>query len=273
MKDAKNELELTSEQKALIEAQDMSAWGPAPISNKDITIPYLLLMQPGSDLVTEGGAAFGEFRDSLTQRKIGSMKDSFEVVPVCMRKVFVEYDISTDPENKKYLRNYPITPQNENLPYKDTEKNAEGKTIEVSRDYVMQFFVLLVEELKNGGELPYILSFRRKGLRNGKKLATQMYVTNRGAKLPPPGRIIPVYAKKESNDKGTWATPDVILEPAQTRITPDEYLVKALEWFKLINSGVAKTDDSALGKEEVTATEPVDVTPSGANIEKGPDKF
>lgn len=237
---------------------DMNSWGPSPINSKDIIIPRILLMQPGSELVTEGEAAFGEIIDSLTGKKLGDMKKPIMVIPFAMKKAFVEYEAPAKKgDKKKFLRVFPVTPENEDLPYEDEGKNAEGKTIKISRDFTMNFYVLLPEEVSRGGELPYILTFRRTGLKNGKKLATQMYVTNAGSNLPPPGLLVTVAVKKESNDLGTWCTPDVLLGTEFTKIASQDQMRTALKWFKVISSGGAKDHDEVLAKEDVAVSEEV----------------
>lgn len=232
----------------VVQAMDLSQWGQAPISSKDIVIPRINLMQGLSNMVTEGEAVFGEFRDSLANKKLGDFKQGFQIIPFHMRKIFVEYD-ATDKTDKKYLRTVDITPQNENLPYEDMGKNEKGETIYISRDYVLEFFCLLPSELKSGGELPYILSFRRTSLREGRKLATQMYVTNRGAGLPPPGLVVTVESGKQSNEKNSWAVAQVNLSPEATRKATNEEMGLALKWFKTVNSGAAKVDDTVYESE------------------------
>jgi hypothetical protein len=259
---------IMAKEKNEVAAQEfMDQWGPAPISQKDIIIPRLNLMQPVSEQVTEGNAAFGEFRNSLTGEKIGDFKTTFEFVPFHMRKVFVEYDVS-DEKDKKYLRTVPITPGNEQLPYQDTEKTPEGKTIPISRDYVMNFYGLLPAEAKRGGELPLILSFRRTSLQQGKKLATQMYVTNRGSMLPPPGLTITVGVIKQSNDKSTWCIPEVRLDTGSTKVTTPDVMVKALNWFKMISNNEVRDDEASLVKE-VQAEAKVESKPT----KNGPKEF
>lgn len=247
----------------------MDAFGPSEATSKDIIIPRILLMNPTSDAVTAGNAAFGEFRDSLTNKKIGDFKTPFEILPFAMKKVFVEYD-ATDPDSKKFLRVVPITPKNESLPYEDEEVTPEGKRIPVSRDYTYNFYVLIPSEIANGGELPYILSFRRTAMKEGKKLATQMYVTNRASKLPPPGMIVTIQAKKVNGEKSTWAIPEVLLDAENTRKasmpergTPvgspmdTSEVGTALRWFNLLNSGAVKEDEDSLTEETKATPEAV----------------
>lgn len=245
--------------------ENLAGWGQAEISSRDIIIPRILLMQPMSEKVTAGEAAFGEFRESLNNEKIGNFEKGFEILPFYMEKVFVEFNCE-DPEEKEFLRVVPITAANENLPYEDEEHNEElGKKIKISRDRTMNFYVLLPEELKAGGAIPYILSFRRTSLQAGKKLATQMYVKNRAAGKSPAAVVMEVTAGKQSQDKKTWAVADVKIGKAAELA----YQAEALKWFQLVSSKQVKVDEesyNADAKEDSAKS-------SGASVDAGPSNF
>jgi hypothetical protein len=264
-KPAMEEKQIAVKEAAALPAEvgDVNAWGNGGLSASDIVIPRILLMQGMSQKVLDGEAAFGEFRESLNNELLGKFDKGFEVIPFAMRKVFIEYDAS-DEKKKRFLRVVPITPKNEDLPYEDEEKNLEGKLIPVSRDRVMEFYVLRPEEIDMGGAMPYILSFRRTGLKNGKKLATQMYVKNTSAGKTPASVIVTVLATKESNNEGTWAVTDVAL----SRPTPDKYIAEAFKWLQLINQGRAKVDESAYAEESGAVAVDAEV-----DLDNGPAKF
>ena len=253
-------------------ASNVADWGRNEMSSKDMVISRLIVMQPTSKLVASGDQGFvqGDMVDSLTNRKLGSYKAPTEIIPFDMRRNFIEYDVTAgeDIKNKKFLRVTPITAKNENLPYKDSEKSAEGKTIKVSRDYVLEFFCLSPEDVKNGSAVPFIISFRRSALKNGKKLATQMYVTNHAAKLIPPAQTVELFTSKETDGDNTWAMLNVNLDPGKMRRTSEEGLKSAFDWFKRIRSGEVKVDDSELVNPEADAA-----VPSGEDVGTGPAKF
>lgn len=251
--------------------ESASDWGRADVSSQDIIIPRILLMQPMSDKVTEGEAAFGDFRDSLNNELVAKMGEKFEVIPFHMQKIFVVYDV-TDANDKKYLRQEPITAANDNAKYEDEERNADGKLIKLQRDRVMNFYVLRPEEIAIGSAIPYIMSFRRSSMQAGKKLATQMFMKNMAAGKAPPATTMTVFAKKESNDKGTFAVVDV----APVRPTSPENIAEAFKWFQMVNAGKAKAHEESYN-EEARADRPISSEPgvqsSGADIERGPSKF
>lgn len=243
---------------------DLAGWGQADISSRDIIIPRILLMQPMSEKVTAGEAAFGEFRESLNNEKIGNFEKGFNILPFHMEKVFVEFNCE-DPEEKEFLRVVPITAANENLPYEDEEFNEElNKKIKISRDRTMNFYVLLPEELKAGGAIPYILSFRRTSLQAGKKLATQMFVKNRAAGKSPAAVIMEVTVGKQTQDKKTWAVADVKIGTAAAA----DMQAEAFKWFQLVSSKQVKVDEESYNTEAKD-----DVKTSGESVDTGPSKF
>ena len=222
-------------------------WGGSPITSQDIILPRLLMMQPMSDLVTEGEAAFGDIIESLGNKKLGDFKTPLEIIPFYLQKVYVEYDVTNGTgQDKKFLRMVPITASNDNLPYDDEEKNDDGKMIPVMRDRCMNYYVLIPTEIDAGTSLPHVLTFRRTSIKAGKKLATQMYIKNKDAGLPPPAVMCEISVNKTSNDKGTFAIMDVDF----TTKTKDEHIAVAKKWVRTIIAGEAKIHEESFDSEE-----------------------
>jgi len=226
---------------ALVSAEEQAAWGASPfLSSRDTIIPKILLMQPMSKKVLADEAAFGELRDSVTNEVYGSDKKSIEIIPFHLQTVWVEHEKNVDPktgkEDLKYLRTVPLSPQNDTLPLDEPN---------LKRVRTMQFYVLRPEELGSG--IPKVIAFRITSIKAGKKLATQMYVTNRAAGLPPPGRVMRLSVSRQTNGKGTFAVMDV--EPV--RAATSEERASALKWFKIIQTDAAvKVDDSDVAEVE-----------------------
>jgi len=107
--------------------------------------------------------------------------------------------------------------------------------------------VLIPDEVKEGGCMPYVLSFRRTSLKAGKKLATQMFVKNRAANKNPAAVVLEVSGHSKQNDDGEFIVQDVKAKRPST----DEEMVKAYEWYQLIHSGKTKVDESDLGETRV----------------------
>ena len=236
-------------------AQSLESWGTTEVSTKDIIIPRILLMQPMSEKVTAGEAAFGEFRESLNNEKLGGFEQPITVVPFHLQKVFVEYD-NSDPEDKKFIRTVPITAQNEDLPFEEDGEDRDGNPVPLVRDRRMNFYVLLPHEIDQGGAIPYILSFRRTSLVAGKKLATQMFAKNPMAGKSPASVTMLITAGKQSQDKKTWAVMDVKpMGPTQAN-----YVEEAFKWLKIVRAGQAKVHEESYSEEASTVkTEAKDV--------------
>lgn len=241
---AKREKEL-----AIQEAMTSNEWGTGGLTSRDIIIPRINVMQPMSEKVTGGKAAFGEIRESLNNTLLGGFEKPIEIVPFHMEKTFIVFD-NSDPEDKQYLRIEPITPANEDAKYEDEEKNEDGDIIKISRYRTMSFYVLLVDELKLGTAIPHILALSKTSLKAGKKLATQMFVKNINSGKIPPSIVCSLSVQKETQDKKTWATFDI--EPKYE--TNPEHIAEAFKWLKIVKSGAAKVDANAFTEE---ATEKV----------------
>lgn len=242
------------------DAGDLANWGSAGVESSDILIPMIYVMQPMSDNVTSGKASFGEFVETGSDKVLGKFEQGFDVIPVYLEKVFSEYDM-TDPKKKVWMKTYPVTPENKDLPYED-ETVDSGRKIKVSRDLIMRFYVLLPDELKVGGAIPYIIPFRRTGTRAGKKLATQMS-KNIEAGLTPASTVCTITADKESNDQGTFAVMDV----KPKRAASDSEVQQAFKWLKMIKGGKTKVDERAV---ETNTSEKVveESVPSDSGLDK-----
>jgi hypothetical protein len=246
MSKKQNQEVMNKESSEVMNQEMMAEWGDGPeLSGQDIIIPKILAMQGLSDLVTSRKAVMGEFRDNVSGELLGSIDAPIPFIPFYMEKIWIE-SMPKEGGKFKFSGITPITRKNEDLPWEDTDD--KGKVL-LKRDYTMQFYVLLPSDLEQGLTLPYVISFRRTSLRAGKKLATQMYVTNRQMQLPPAGKIMNLLGKIDSNNDGSYVVMDVGTEDN----TPKEYMMKALEMFKIVQSGKAKVDHSDLSSEETQA--------------------
>lgn len=250
-------------------SDDINAWGAPELSSQDIIIPRILIMQPMSTLVTDGKAAMGEVIDSLTGTKLAGKDQAFEFVPFFQAKTWVEYDVTAgeDIKNKKFLRMLKITPENEDLPYKDEERLENGQMIKVMRDRCANFYILLKSELDQGIATPYVLTTRRSSAQAGKALTTQMFVKNRAAGKGPAHVTMSLKVKKEQ-DENVYFVPEISVAQA----TPEAHVKVAFEWLKKVQGGKAKLDEASFNEEAPQATQ-AGVKASGASIEKGPAQF
>lgn len=231
-------------------ADNFGDWGAPQPLGQDIIIPKILPMQPSSVMVTEGKAAFGEFRDSLSGVKLGSIVEHVEFIPFHVEK-FWDIMVDTGNDQYKWMKSLPLieNPQdanyNDNLPWNGEE---DGKKIRRVRR--MNFYVILPDEVAKGSAVPYLLSFKSTSFREGRKIYSQMYMRNQRAKLPPPAYAFKLSGNKTKNDKGTFLIPTIEMGRASSK----EEIAECLSWFNLIKKGGVKVDDSDLG-DAVDASE------------------
>jgi hypothetical protein len=225
---------------------DLAQWdSDIYVGGKDVMLAKILPMQGMSVLVTDGKAVMGEFRDSLSGEKLGSIVDPVEILPFHVEK---QWDIlhQNDEGKFKWNRSIPRIDNpaqegyNDNLAWQDKENDKNGKLVDIKRVQRFNFYVLLPSQMKSGEVLPYVLSFKSTSFREGKKMFTQMYLRNKVARLPPPGFTFKLAGLKTKNDQGTFIVPTVELG---RKTTPEE-INKCLDWYKLIMKGGVKVDDS-----------------------------
>lgn len=209
-------------------------WGAEEISNEDIIIPKIMLMQPMSELVTDGIASIGEFRDSLNKdKKIGDSKTPVSIIVFGSFKTWVEF------KDGEYLTTKPMTPENSGLPQEEIVE--EGAVI--TRDRVMNFYCLRPEDIEAGEAFPYVLACRRTSYGAGKKIATHLKKLQMFRK-PAAAKVFSLSSRKETNDKGTFFVMDIDVKGDST----NEQVKAAYIWHQALNSqrdGV-KIDDGDL---------------------------
>lgn len=225
----------------------LTEWGASTVSPKMLLIPRILVMQLTSKLVIAGDASFGDFVSSLDTKKIGSVKEPLEIVPIYMYESWLEFEVVKG--QREYRQSFAVTGANDNLAFKET---VDGKPIE--RDRIANLYCLLPKEVAMGGELPYILAFRSTSRIAGRKVATQMYAVNSGAGLSPAAKAFKIMGEKKEGKQGAWIQLDAQVARAST---PQEEQA-ALKWYKTIMAGQTKTVDDEIVSEvkEEKAHEP-----------------
>ena len=241
------ELVTTQENLPATQATDLASWGKNEFSLKDLVLPRILMMQPTSQHVTEGQAKFGEFVNSLTNEIMGDItQPPLNFIPILMTKVWLVYSKTQGPNGAiklKFLRADPITLANENLPWNDKEDG-----IDIKREYVRQFYILL----ENDMSMPYVLSLKSTSSKAAQVLATQMYTKNAMAKLAPCAVKMSFGATKEKNDKGSFLVAQIKLVGR----TSQEDIENAYYWYHAIQSGIVGVDleESQEAPETIEAT-------------------
>lgn len=226
---------------AIQEYEAQGAWGGEDISTEDIVIPKIMLMQPMSDLVTDGVAKIGEFRDSLnTSRILGyTTEKPVEFIVFGTFKRWMEF------KDKEFQRAFVWTPENAEL---KTEEITEAGEL-ITRDVSLNFYCLLPDDIESGEAFPYVISCRMTSKQAGKDLSThikklQMF------KKPSAAKVFVLTATKETNDKGTF----FVLHTAVGRDATATEQAAAYEWYKLLGKSKVRVDDSDVNKTTATAS-------------------
>jgi len=248
------EVAVKADQQLSTEVSDLSNWGVPQTMSSDIIIPKILPMQGLSDLVTDGKAVMGEFRDSLTGEKLGSITEPIELIPFAVQKVWDIY--KEEGGDFKWTQTIPLVEDPAKADYNDllpwADKDLEGNNIKRVRR--MNFFVLRPSDVATGTALPFIISFKSTSFVEGKKIFSQMYMRNLSQKLPPPAYTVKIGGTKEKNDKGVFIVPKFELG----RRTNSDELTQCLYWFKQVNKLKIDEKDvqeaSDFGQAQATGT-------------------
>ena len=135
------------------------------VDASDIVIPKLLLMQQSSQYVAADKAKMGDFVNSITAAKLGTIVDPIEIIPFYHRK---SWDIVNKDDNNSYIRNEPFTAQNADLPWDDKEG-----AMNIRRIKRLDFFCMVPKLLKEGSILPVVVSFKSTSYKTGAIILTE----------------------------------------------------------------------------------------------------
>lgn len=216
------------------------------IDSADILIPKILLMQPSSEAVADEKASLGDFINSVTLEKLGSIVQPFEFVPFWHTKI---WDIVNKDDNNTWMRSEDFLPGQDNLPWEF--KDEEGTNC--ARIKRLNFFGFIPSKVEAGEILPYILSFKSTSYREGTKILTQ-WKLNMSKQLVPFSTSFQIGGEKLKNEKAqTYCVSSVtVKEPS---VSP-EMLYLCMKWYKDIKQTKVKVqiDDSDLkGKDAVVS--------------------
>lgn len=232
---------VTKKEKNELAAFEGETWGAEGMDNEDMIIPKLRLMQPMSELVTDGIATMGEFRDSLNSDvKLGGVDAPLEFIVFSSFKTWWifkdgEYSetVSFGPDNAHWRGNW----------------NIEENGVSINRSLLLNFYILTTKDIAEGVPFPKVITFKGTSSDAGKKLATFLKMLQ-AVKMPASASVFSLNAKKETNDKGTFFVFDVA---KARRSTPEE-----VEMGKMWHQTVASSNKYVVDtEEEEVTTEPV----------------
>lgn len=208
------------------------------IDSSDILIPKILLMQPASEAVADEKAALGDYINSVTLEKVGSIVQPFEFVPFWHNKV---WDIVNKDENNEWMRTEEFKPGEDNLPW-EFKDEAGTNCARIKR---LNFFGFIPEKVAQGEILPMILSFKSTSYREGTKILTQ-WKLNMSKNVVPFASSFEIAGEKRKNEKNqSYCVANVMLK---TPAVSDEMLNLCMKWYKDIKHTKVqvKVDDSDL---------------------------
>lgn len=228
---------LTKKQETeLMELGSVDEFGVEEQSADDIVMPKLLVMQPGSQLVTEGTARFGEFRNSLTGDLLGSIAEPLEVMPIKILKTWI---VSKKLDGMwKFYAIEGFANASETRPY---EHMVDG--VPTKNEMCYNLYCLVGDN-----PLPYVIALKGMSRRAGQEAYTHLYTTNQRLRkvLPFTDKLI-ISGKKTQNDKGTFVTLSI---KAGTEATFEDKK-EAANWCKVLNTTDVQVDTSDSPKVEV----------------------
>lgn len=208
------------------------------VDNEDIIIPKIQLAQQLSQAVKDKLCDAGDFINSVEKNVLAPAGEGIDIIVMQNYKVWREFEIVKG-NKKEYLQTIDYM-GNEHLPIDET---VEGKTIH--RDKVLGFYVLLVDEIKQGLAFPYIVDFTRSSARSGKQLQTY-FAKMRSVGIPSFGKVF-TLTSKFIQDEHDYYVKEV---SAGRNIEKDELSAVKL-WLDNIakNKDKMREDDSDLREE------------------------
>lgn len=211
----------------------------------DVTLPKILLAQKTSAAVDEGKAAVGDIVNSLSGEKLGDSKNSFEVIPLTMTKVWTQLN----KDGNKFIRTIPFTADNKDLPWDGDVEDRDGNTVPGVNQITYQFMVLITKGLEEGEILPAQVSFKSKSAKAGKDLNSLILQLQAMGK-PSYMRSVKLGCSVQKNEKGTF---HVFSVTKGNPTTPEQQ-----KWAKLWTDTLKKTNVKVDSGAEDLEVEPID---------------
>lgn len=253
----KNEVTTKTDTKAMTVPE--GGWNDGDFEAKDLLVPMICAAQGTSDIVKLGKGKLGDIYETVNKTVLGDPKTPFNFVPVKYFKTWVHCELI---KSKPQFRSVePYTVMNANKYQYEEEKDDGSKW----RHYeVLNFYVLLEKELKEGTAFPYLLSFRSSNKKKGRPLINHMA---RARALTPPQPLcsmtFSLTTVLTSRDDNSW----FVFDLGTVGATNPEHKEKALEWLTTLNAMAHKIDEKALA-EEISGQE-TEVGETGTPLKKG----
>lgn len=211
------------------------------IDTKDILIPNLMLTQGLTKAVAKGKVAIGKYVNSTNLTDMG---DNVEALVIQSYKVWQEFKI-VEKGKDEYLGTIDFY-GNEQLPYQYDNEKGEA----CSRKEVLGFYVLLLDEIKNGVAFPYTITFKGGSKKAGREL-TSHFAKLRSVNLPSFSKVFS-FGAELIEDEHTYYVKTVDMGRDITR----EELGAVKNWIAELkkNKDRIKVDDTEEREEAETVT-------------------
>ena len=228
-------LEVKAPSKAALTAYSGLVDKPETVDARDLVLPKLLLMQGLSRFVAEAKAVMGEIRDSLEGKRLGDRETPVEIIPFASFKTWIIFKKSKGKDTLDYAGTFPVNAENATWEREATEKNGDL----LKRFMVINYYVLLPDEIAKGEAFPYVVSFRSTSYIAGRKLETHK-VKYAAIKRPICWKTFQLSSVYTENVKGKFFVYDVTPE----RVTTEEELAECVKWKTIIGASNVRVDDS-----------------------------
>lgn len=170
--------------------------------SNDILIPKVWLVQQMSDDFKEGKAKLGDYISSISKEVLAPATKDLGFIVLSMFKRWHTFEIVKGGK-KEFMSSVVMTKENKNWKYQDV---MDGK--EIVRKQVISAYIVLVEDVKKGFNVPYVIDFASSSKGAGRSLVTDI-ATIENADAPSWVGWFHLNAHEESNDDGDFLVKDV----------------------------------------------------------------
>lgn len=227
--------EIAKTEKNEIATTPTGAWGAGEgVTQEDLVIGKILIMQPQSRAVIKQRAKQGELRGSLDEKLYGDTKTGVDVIIFNQDKVWITY------EDDEWKATEQWTPANAKWEWKEMRG-----AVKITRQKAFNFFCL-VKDKTIESNLPVIVRMKSTSYSTGRKISTLFAQLSQQGK-PSASRVLTLTPRQEENDQGVFYVWDF----AEKGEASAEDLATAYKWYVGMKAGQLKVDES----EETTKEE------------------
>lgn len=229
------------------------------LSASDLRIATLLVMQPSSGMVSDQKAKLGDIVNNENEQVIAGFDKPLEVIALYKYETVRMYQAA----DGKFVKE---------VPYEGVKIVKEGyeEEVAVRRYHTLNFFVLLIDDIKKGEGFPVLIRFKSTSFTAGNKFASYLFKKKMfGNKLPYHQTGMLGLLRCQNEKKQNWAA----LTFSEGRPTSEQEQAVAQQMVAIINAKrytVLEAEDVESSGEVVAAIEPTVVGGKGQLGGAGP---